>query len=380
LLLSGLSFTSALFRGEIVLYLVAFMLAIPLFWSFCAGTVLAFVHRRRGRALRACIVPEKTIAGGSAVLSSVKQQHPPLELPAILVRYRLNLITRDGRRLERIFDRNFWTEGAAEFSVPLRGAYYGAADELLIRDIFGFFTFSYKVNCGSGARLCAAPALSGEKPLATQVSGGNEHRSERGITRTDDFIEQRPYLPGDDPRRINWKLYGHAGDLFVREEDREPPPHGRLTLLLCTEADGELFGKDRAAAVDFLCEAALALATHYAKAGIEICIGACGVELCTGDGKAAVEALALPYAVTAGAAALPSVRDEKEVTILTLPRYYTGEKREITALDMFVRDKEHAQKLHILVVYRDERHFESAEATALLYNGHGGIYAHAVQW
>jgi uncharacterized protein (DUF58 family) len=31
-----------------------------------------------------------------------------------------------------------------------------------------------------------------------------------------DFVDYRPYVPGDDPRRIDWRVYARLGDLVVR--------------------------------------------------------------------------------------------------------------------------------------------------------------------
>lgn len=48
------------------------------------------------------------------------------------------------------------------------------------------------------------------------------HRSrERGAGL--EFVQYRSYEPGDEPRRIDWKLYARSDRLFVREAERESP-------------------------------------------------------------------------------------------------------------------------------------------------------------
>lgn len=374
-------------RGEIVLILAAFMLAVPLIWSFAAVAVLAFLHRRATAAGR--VVPEAVAAPSKAALVleaggiQRRQRRSPLELPAVLVRYRLNLATRDGKRIRRVFGTALWRQGYAEFEVPLRGAYRGEHDELVIRDVFGFFEVCARIPCGSGIRLSAAPSLGERQPLSTARTGGSRRRSDMRIIKTDDLVEQRPYVPGDDPRRINWKLYGHAGNLFVREEEREPPPHNRLVLLICAEADAALY-KSREAApgaaeTDLLCDAALDLAVRCAEDGVTVMIGGCGVELAECSAKSAAALLARPWAVPAGATplALPPPR-ETMVTILALPRAYSELASKKSALDAFITQRPPELGVTLLFLYAEERLTGAAEASALYYNRRGGVHAHAI--
>jgi len=75
---------------------------------------------------------------------------------------------------------------------------------------------------------------------------GGEHRSRRRSPSTD-FVEHRPYQPGDDFRRVDWNVYGRLGSLQVKlTEGRE-----RVDLVLvldcsasmaCGEPDKLTFG------------------------------------------------------------------------------------------------------------------------------------------
>ena len=44
---------------------------------------------------------------------------------------------------------------------------------------------------------------------------GGEHRSRRRAPSTD-FMDYRPYQPGDDFRRVDWNIYGRLGTLQVK--------------------------------------------------------------------------------------------------------------------------------------------------------------------
>jgi uncharacterized protein (DUF58 family) len=51
-----------------------------------------------------------------------------------------------------------------------------------------------------------------------------------------EFAEQRPYVPGDDLRRVDWKVYGRTDRWYVRESEEET--NLRATILL--DASGSM--------------------------------------------------------------------------------------------------------------------------------------------
>ena len=70
-------------------------------------------------------------------------------------------------------------------------------------------------------------ALAPRRPAGGGIGG--EHRS-RARAASGDFVDYRPYLPGDDYRQIDWNAYGRLDQLFVKlSEARERLP---LTLFL----------------------------------------------------------------------------------------------------------------------------------------------------
>ena len=85
---------------------------------------------------------------------------------------------------------------------------------------------------------------------------GGEHMSRRPAPSTD-FVDYRPYHPGDDFRRIDWNVYGRLGSLQVKlTEGRE-----RLDVLLvldcsssmaCGTPDKLTFGSQLVAALAYV--------------------------------------------------------------------------------------------------------------------------------
>jgi uncharacterized protein (DUF58 family) len=83
---------------------------------------------------------------------------------------------------------------------------------------------------------------------------GGEHVSRRPAPSTD-FIDYRPYQPGDDFRRVDWNVYGRLGSLHVKvTEGRE-----RLDLLLILDCSASMaFGSPSKFAIATQLLAALA--------------------------------------------------------------------------------------------------------------------------
>ncbi|MDR0656480.1 MAG: DUF58 domain-containing protein, partial [Treponema sp.] len=243
--------------------------------------------------------------------------------------------------------------GITSFTVRERGAYYGPRDELAVFDVPGFFRLSFPVPQEDDPRLLAVP-IPAEEPIPLSIrSGGEEQRSEPHFRRTDDLTDHRPYIPGDDPRRINWKLYGHAGDLFVREGEPEPPPHSRLVILLDTQADPGLYSPEAGRrAVDLLCSNALAAALEFSGRGMEVSIGHTGGRIREGNAQELAPALAWPAALPAVSPldlpALPEGRTAG-ILILALPRA----RVEAAALDRFLKHRPPDKKVDLFFIYEE---------------------------
>jgi uncharacterized protein (DUF58 family) len=383
-------------RRELVLTLLgAVLLAV---WAYCLLAVLflALLHRKRALSLAVRMTPEAVSAGqpGAVFLLPGDAGRSPgrrrfFRLPGTLVRCAVDLSTKDGRHLNHFFDPDFLENGMSSFTAPGRGAYYGEKDRLLIFDGVGLFRAAIAVPQGAGPRLLVMPSAA-ERPVPLAVqSGGAERRAEPRFLRTDDLTDHRPYVPGDDPRRINWKLYGHAGGLFVREGEAEPPPHSRLVILIDAQADGGLYTAEAGRrGVDLLCENALALVLEYADRGMEVRIGFSGGNALQGGGPDELAAfLAHPAAGHAHPAAgshsgeLPLVPEARGVLILALPREWTGDGAAWAwDLDGFLKKRDAKQTVDLLFLYGADaasggRLEESAEACVRFYGGKGGVRA-----
>ena len=93
------------------------------------------------------------------------------------------------------------------------------------------------------ARLTAL-GLSARMPMMGQVAG--RHRSSvRGSSL--EFSQYREYVPGDDARRLDWRMFGRSDRLYVKEFEAET----NLRLCLVADTSGSLgYGREGTTKMD----------------------------------------------------------------------------------------------------------------------------------
>jgi len=119
------------------------------------------------------------------------------------------------------------------FTAARRGAYALRQATLETVDVLGLARARMPVPLDE--RLTVPPAVAPRRSDAREPDeGGSSLEHARRRRRSDELLETRRYVPGDDPRRLNWKLLAHAGELFLRLGEEAPPPRARLLAVLDT--------------------------------------------------------------------------------------------------------------------------------------------------
>ena len=392
LLIIILAFVVGIVQQEFALILSGAAFFLPWLYCLVMTLLLALIHNRRARRAFISLRPNSLIAGeqaeamyseGDTAVSPVKI----LQLPGILVRCRLLLATKDGRHISH--DCNpaspdgtpSGTPSGHSFTVAKRGAYFSSYDEFAVFDILGLFRFVYRIDAPTDARLLASPRAANESPVFNARAGDSNLKPEFSFQRTDNLVDNRPYIPGDDPRRINWKLLGHGSGLFVREGEREPPPHSNMVILVDTEYDPLLYtARAGRRGIDTLCENALAAALACTDSGMDVVIG------CTSlhprlfmEGSFSEDtmrsALAWPAAMPLSTGStFPAVPDDRGIIIFSLPRSTT----EPSALDRFLKNTvrpagSNARTIDILFIGETPEQLAAAETCAALYSRRQGM-------
>lgn len=332
LFFTAFAFALGSVRHETVLTLIAAVFFASLAYCFAAVLFLSLINKKNARSFTVDIITREVSAGSSALISA-PQGGALLGLPGVLIRYEIILETEDKRVIRLLLDPN--TAKAASFQARKRGAYYEKSAACLLSDALGFFTAKIE-SPQKDIFLLVTPKPVAEALPLTVNAGGDKRRAGTRAQRTDTLIEHRPYIPGDDPRRINWKLFGHAGDLFVREGEREPPPHSRILIVTDAYFDTALYTLGAAREdIDLLCENALALAVEFSAQGLDVRIAYTGAEKNQASletDRPFAEILSYPAASPSLSLTAPSAED-RGVLIFARPR----ETDKETALDIFLK-------------------------------------------
>jgi uncharacterized protein (DUF58 family) len=406
LLIIIISFTTGLVRQEPALALAGAAFFLPWLYCLIMTLLLALLHRRRARRAFIRISPREVSVGGliEAVYcegdtGAVTGKISIFQFPGILVRCRLKLAARDGRRISHELNPADSSPAAGTFPAEKRGAYFSGGSEFAVSDILGFFRCAFRLKpeqaaAENDALLLVSPRPASEARTVNARAGDSSLKPEFTFQRTDNFIDHRPYVPGDDPRRINWKLYGHGSGLFVREGEREPPPHANLMILVDTEYDPLLYSVSAARrGIDALCENALAAALACTGSGIDVTIGSSehrteGSRTGRGEreSRELSTALAWPAALPFSAEnSLPPAPNDRGILIFALPRTVDG-----SALDRFLgnaaeRSAGRTSIIELLFHCGSEadgsfpERLAAAETCAALYNRRSGVRAKVIR-
>jgi hypothetical protein len=120
--------------------------------------------------------------------------------------------------------------------IPPRGIYRSDRTLIVIKDFSAFFAFSFFMPESMNPEpLRVLPET--EEPASVPLPAGRTGISQGKSTfhRSDELYETRPYMPGDDPRKINWKVSAHTGTPVLREGELLPPPSTEYRFVFNTE-------------------------------------------------------------------------------------------------------------------------------------------------
>ncbi len=152
-----------------------------------------------------------------------------------------------------------------------RGQWFSTGFFLCLRDILGLWRLKFRQEGLDSFEVVPLPLDFGFHLFGG--GGGVKVGKASPRRRSDEELDSRKYHPGDDARRINWKQFGHCGELFTRIGEREPPPRSRYLIIVDCELPKGI-GKN--AGLVYLerllsLAAGCALELHASGARVEIC-------------------------------------------------------------------------------------------------------------
>jgi uncharacterized protein (DUF58 family) len=158
----------------------------------------------------------------------------------------LRLVADEPATIETVLTTKRW--GVVPLSKPLLRAH----DEL------GFFRFEGAIDLQRTLRVYPRPETLRRvfSAAETQIFSGNELSRARGDGI--EFADIRPYVAGDRPRRINWRLSTRTGQLHINE--MHPERNTDVVIFLDLFSDVRSGGEGT---LDYAVRAAASLAGHY---------------------------------------------------------------------------------------------------------------------
>jgi len=179
------------------------------------------------------------VYAGDTVTVNVRAVLPGVILPVFYVSFRAVLTWNTRSCTIRGMLRPGGNSDSFTFIPGQRGEYTGSAVTILIRDILGFTVSTVEVESRNTLMVltesCEPPGL----PPAGG-SGGEISAVRKAATRSDELLEVRKYYPGDDIRRVNWKMFAHLGELYLRIGEEVPPPSAAVLIAVDTAVPAKL--------------------------------------------------------------------------------------------------------------------------------------------
>ncbi len=215
--------------------------ALVLYTTLAGSLVTALTARRlrrQGAQVDLALDPDEVYSGESLrVVGTLGAGMPGM--PGFLWYITAALDGPGGRRL--LLDTPVRPRRSArvreELAGVLRGHYRCETGSLRMRDLLGLthgaVTFPLHLEAWVRPVLEAPPI-----PSTRGADSGGERLVTPIRRRTDELLETRRYVPGDDIRRINWKMYARWGELLVRIGEEVPPPQGAHHCILYLGAPG----------------------------------------------------------------------------------------------------------------------------------------------
>ncbi len=208
----------------------AFLLVTGYAWL---GVQLARLFARGAHTVAVLSLSEAGLPPGAVRSGELRARIPGRLPPAIRLDYLLSLAWHAERLGALVPLRPGEQRVTLELRARRRGCYIGPPGYLVFEDLFGLARGTRTLPGRRELRVYPELPEVDRIPSSSALDGQSTPRRDRR-RESDDLIESRPYVPGDDPRRLNWKHYAHLGELLVRVGEHTPPPRGVVAVFLDT--------------------------------------------------------------------------------------------------------------------------------------------------
>jgi len=162
----------------------------------------------------------------------------------------------------------------AEVEARHRGCFRAEQARIVVEDLLGF-TRSY-LSIPLAEKLRVFPALKpAQESRPTSLEGGGQQKRQQRKRRSEELLEVRKYFPGDDIRKIHWKVFAHTDELFLRIGEQTPPPQWRFLVLIDPARSRWVPEPLSADYLDGMVSACASTALQLASAGFQVLFASC---------------------------------------------------------------------------------------------------------
>lgn len=176
-------------------------------------------------------LPAEEVYAGREVRAHLRALLPAVILPVFHVTFKTRLSWHTRECVISGSLKPGMNEGFFTFLPAKRGVYTADWTRLIVRDILGFTSSFLAVE--SRNSLTVLPEDIRPAKLPPRAGDGGELTAvRRAVTRSDELLDARKYYPGDDVRRVNWNMFAHLGELYIRIGEEIPPPNSRILVAL----------------------------------------------------------------------------------------------------------------------------------------------------
>lgn len=149
------------------------------------------------------------------------------------------------------------------------GCFPFGVEEIRVEDLFGFFSVRARVPGAESEALTVLPRVSLCAPLAfSPGDSDDESLTARAFEDATLPTDLRAYHPGDELKKIHWKLSMRRKELLVRVYEQPAKPDAVLLVDCAPPSVSE--GSDAACVRDAICEAAASVASAALEAGAPV--------------------------------------------------------------------------------------------------------------
>jgi uncharacterized protein (DUF58 family) len=114
--------------------------------------------------------------------------------------------------------------------------------------------------------------------------------------RSEELLEARKYYPGDDVHKLNWKVFAHMDELFLRIGEEVPPPESRFLFVLDTTSNPLVPNVVASEYLDSMVQSCASMMVQLVGRGLEVTFSRPGERVCRSFGEGSRDALLVALA------------------------------------------------------------------------------------